>query len=160
MYMCPYMCICRCCWSLRDRPLRKMLYWPSVCLNWVQRARYEPSISLSHLTCARSALIIARRKVHARTWSVINVLLFEVLHVVSGMLAFSFLCVCVSDAQNQPLHLITSSDKHNSDLLKVEYIKVSMSISLVKHSIKDSLKWVVLAKWFNLCWSMWPFCVL
>lgn len=65
--------------------------------------------------------------------------------------------VCVSDAQNQPLHLITSSDKHGSDLLKVEYIKVNMSILLIKHSIKDSLKGVVLAEWFNLCWSAWLF---
>ncbi|KAK9971624.1 hypothetical protein ABG768_024979 [Culter alburnus] len=31
------------------------------------------------------------------------------------------------DAQNQPLHLITSSDKHNSDLLKVEYIKADVN---------------------------------
>lgn len=67
-------------------------------------------------------------------------LLFEVLHVVSGMPLLSFLCACVSDAQNQPLHLITSSDKLGSDLLKVEYIKVNMSILLIKHSIKDSLK--------------------
>lgn len=160
MYMCLYMCICRCCWSLRGRPLRKMLSWLSVCLNWVLRARCEPSISLSHLTCARSAWITVKQKVHAHTLRVINVQLFEVLHVVSGMLSLSFLCVYFSDAQNQPLHLITSSDKHGSDLLKVEYIKVSMSISLIKHSIKDSLKWVVLAKWFDLCWSAWPFCVL
>ncbi|XP_067298474.1 intermembrane lipid transfer protein VPS13C isoform X7 [Pseudorasbora parva] len=31
------------------------------------------------------------------------------------------------DAQNQPLHLITSSDKHGSDLLKVEYIKADVN---------------------------------
>ncbi|XP_048040235.1 vacuolar protein sorting-associated protein 13C isoform X6 [Megalobrama amblycephala] len=31
------------------------------------------------------------------------------------------------DVQNQPLHLITSSDKHNSDLLKVEYIKADVN---------------------------------
>ncbi|XP_026802974.3 intermembrane lipid transfer protein VPS13C isoform X3 [Pangasianodon hypophthalmus] len=31
------------------------------------------------------------------------------------------------DAQNQPLHLITSSDKHGSDLLKIEYIKADVS---------------------------------
>ncbi|XP_067255653.1 intermembrane lipid transfer protein VPS13C isoform X2 [Chanodichthys erythropterus] len=31
------------------------------------------------------------------------------------------------DAQNQPLHLITSSDKQNSDLLKVEYIKADVN---------------------------------
>uniref|UniRef100_A0A8C1KKI0 Vacuolar protein sorting 13 homolog C n=1 Tax=Cyprinus carpio TaxID=7962 RepID=A0A8C1KKI0_CYPCA len=30
-------------------------------------------------------------------------------------------------AQNQPLHLITSSDKHGSDLLKVEYIKADVN---------------------------------
>ncbi|XP_036442421.1 vacuolar protein sorting-associated protein 13C isoform X5 [Colossoma macropomum] len=30
-------------------------------------------------------------------------------------------------AQNQPLHLISSSDKHGSDLLKVEYIKADVS---------------------------------
>ncbi|XP_035272648.1 vacuolar protein sorting-associated protein 13C isoform X5 [Anguilla anguilla] len=29
----------------------------------------------------------------------------------------------IRDVQNQPLHLISSSDKHGSDLLKVEYIK-------------------------------------
>ncbi|KTG37053.1 hypothetical protein cypCar_00003660 [Cyprinus carpio] len=33
----------------------------------------------------------------------------------------------IKDAQNQPLHLITSSDKLGSDLLKVEYIKVEFS---------------------------------
>lgn len=75
---------------------------------------------------------------HTHTQSVIMLLLFEVLHVVSGMPLLSFFCV--SGAQNQPLHLITSSDKHGSDLLKVEYIKVNMSILLIKHSIKDSLK--------------------
>ncbi|KAG7327785.1 hypothetical protein KOW79_009391 [Hemibagrus wyckioides] len=31
------------------------------------------------------------------------------------------------DAQNQPLHLITSSDKHGSDLLKMEYIKADVN---------------------------------
>ncbi|XP_051757763.1 intermembrane lipid transfer protein VPS13C isoform X8 [Ctenopharyngodon idella] len=31
------------------------------------------------------------------------------------------------DAQNQPLHLITSSDKHGTDLLKVEYIKADVN---------------------------------
>ncbi|GAA6110095.1 vacuolar protein sorting-associated protein 13C isoform X2 [Tachysurus ichikawai] len=31
------------------------------------------------------------------------------------------------DAQNQPLHLITSSDKHGSDLLKIEYIKADIN---------------------------------
>ncbi|XP_017333077.2 intermembrane lipid transfer protein VPS13C isoform X1 [Ictalurus punctatus] len=31
------------------------------------------------------------------------------------------------DAQNQPLHLITSSDKHGSDLLKIEYIKADVT---------------------------------
>ncbi|XP_065123827.1 intermembrane lipid transfer protein VPS13C isoform X1 [Paramisgurnus dabryanus] len=33
----------------------------------------------------------------------------------------------IRDAQNQPLHLITSSDKHGSDLLKVEFIKADMN---------------------------------
>uniref|UniRef100_A0A673N380 Vacuolar protein sorting-associated protein 13C-like n=1 Tax=Sinocyclocheilus rhinocerous TaxID=307959 RepID=A0A673N380_9TELE len=33
----------------------------------------------------------------------------------------------IKDAQNQPLHLITSSDKHGSDLLKVEYIKADVN---------------------------------
>ncbi|XP_026072516.1 vacuolar protein sorting-associated protein 13C-like isoform X6 [Carassius auratus] len=33
----------------------------------------------------------------------------------------------IKDAQNQPLHLMTSSDKHGSDLLKVEYIKADVS---------------------------------
>ncbi len=70
----------------------------------------------------------------------IKLLVFEVLHVVSGMPLLSYLCVCVSDEQNQPLHLITSSDKHGSVLLKVEYNKVNMSILFIKHSIKDSLK--------------------
>ncbi|TSM20261.1 Vacuolar protein sorting-associated protein 13C [Bagarius yarrelli] len=31
------------------------------------------------------------------------------------------------DAQNQPLHLISSSDKHGSDLLKIEYIKADVN---------------------------------
>lgn len=138
MYMCLYMCVCRCCWSLRDRPLRRMSYWLSMCLKWVQRARYGPLISLSHLTCTRSAWTTVREKVHARTQSVIKLLVFEALHVVSGMPLLSYLCVCVSDEQDQPLHLITSSDKHDSDLLKVEYNKVNMSILFIKHSIKDS----------------------
>ncbi|XP_052457976.1 intermembrane lipid transfer protein VPS13C isoform X3 [Carassius gibelio] len=33
----------------------------------------------------------------------------------------------IKDVQNQPLHLMTSSDKHDSDLLKVEYIKADVS---------------------------------
>ncbi|XP_066503943.1 intermembrane lipid transfer protein VPS13C isoform X2 [Hoplias malabaricus] len=33
----------------------------------------------------------------------------------------------IRDAQNQPLHLISSSDKHGSDLLKVEYIKADVN---------------------------------
>ncbi|XP_026067710.1 vacuolar protein sorting-associated protein 13C-like isoform X7 [Carassius auratus] len=33
----------------------------------------------------------------------------------------------IKDAQNQPLHLTTSSDKHGSDLLKVEYIKADVN---------------------------------
>uniref|UniRef100_A0A9J8B4Y8 Vacuolar protein sorting 13 homolog C n=1 Tax=Cyprinus carpio carpio TaxID=630221 RepID=A0A9J8B4Y8_CYPCA len=33
----------------------------------------------------------------------------------------------IKDAQNQPLHLITSSDKLGSDLLKVEYIKADVN---------------------------------
>ncbi|KAL1271436.1 hypothetical protein QQF64_030452, partial [Cirrhinus molitorella] len=33
----------------------------------------------------------------------------------------------IKDAQNKPLHLITSSDKHGSDLLKVEYIKADVN---------------------------------
>ncbi|KAK3562082.1 hypothetical protein QTP86_027175 [Hemibagrus guttatus] len=31
------------------------------------------------------------------------------------------------DAQNQPLHLVTSSDKNGSDLLKIEYIKADVN---------------------------------
>ncbi|XP_056600170.1 intermembrane lipid transfer protein VPS13C isoform X4 [Triplophysa dalaica] len=33
----------------------------------------------------------------------------------------------IRDAQNEPLHLITSSDKHGSDLLKVEFIKADVN---------------------------------
>ncbi|KAG9352350.1 hypothetical protein JZ751_020763 [Albula glossodonta] len=33
----------------------------------------------------------------------------------------------IRDIQNQPLHLISSSDKHGSDLLKVEYIKADVN---------------------------------
>ncbi|XP_061103082.1 intermembrane lipid transfer protein VPS13C isoform X2 [Conger conger] len=33
----------------------------------------------------------------------------------------------IRDVQNQPLHLISSSDKHGSDLLKVEYIKADVN---------------------------------
>ncbi|XP_053369844.1 intermembrane lipid transfer protein VPS13C isoform X1 [Clarias gariepinus] len=33
----------------------------------------------------------------------------------------------IRDAQNEPLHLITSSDKHGSDLLKIEYIKADVN---------------------------------
>ncbi|KAI2662683.1 Vacuolar protein sorting-associated protein 13C [Labeo rohita] len=33
----------------------------------------------------------------------------------------------IKDSQNMPLHLITSSDKHGSDLLKVEYIKADVN---------------------------------
>ncbi len=101
--------------------------------------------------------LLWEKKIHACTQSVIKLLVFEVLHVVSGMPLLSYLCVCVSDEQNQPLHLITSSDKHGSVLLKVEYNKVNMSILFIKHFIKDSLKWVVLAEWVNLCWSAWLF---
>ncbi len=64
MYMCLYMCVCvcRCCWSLRGRPLRRMSYWLSMRLKWVQRARYGPLISPSHLTCTRSAWTTVREK--------------------------------------------------------------------------------------------------
>ncbi|XP_062868929.1 intermembrane lipid transfer protein VPS13C isoform X1 [Trichomycterus rosablanca] len=33
----------------------------------------------------------------------------------------------IKDSNNQPLHLITSSDKHGSDLLKVEYLKADVN---------------------------------
>ncbi|XP_056317504.1 intermembrane lipid transfer protein VPS13C isoform X2 [Danio aesculapii] len=47
------------------------------------------------------------------------------------------------DAQNQPLHLITSSDKHGSDLLKVEYIKADVngpSFSTLFNNTEQTLK--------------------
>lgn len=33
--------------------------------------------------------------------------------------------ICVSDGRSSPLHLIRSSEQQGSDLLKVEFIKVS-----------------------------------
>ncbi|XP_016128718.1 vacuolar protein sorting-associated protein 13C-like [Sinocyclocheilus grahami] len=49
----------------------------------------------------------------------------------------------IKDAQNQPLHLITSSDKHGSDLLKVEYIKADVngpSFHTILNNTEQALK--------------------
>ncbi|XP_059386008.1 intermembrane lipid transfer protein VPS13C isoform X5 [Carassius carassius] len=49
----------------------------------------------------------------------------------------------IKDAQNQPLHVITSSDKHGSDLLKVEYIKADVngpSFQTIFNNTEQALK--------------------
>ncbi|XP_051973520.1 intermembrane lipid transfer protein VPS13C-like [Xyrauchen texanus] len=49
------------------------------------------------------------------------------LSITSYLRKFSLDYCETRDAQNQPLHLITSLDKHGSDLLKVEYIKADVN---------------------------------